>query len=62
MNLPLIIGTLAICYFIFWGLVNVIKTSVKTALIVSLIIFGLQMAFKISPEQVLNQVNPPIQI
>jgi hypothetical protein len=57
MNLPLIIGAVAVSFFLFWGLLSIIKTSFKTALIVTLIVFGLQMGFKISPQQVLNQVT-----
>jgi len=56
MNLPLIIGALAVSFFLFWGLLGIIKTTFKTALIVALIVFGLQIGLGISPQQVFNQV------
>ena len=57
MNLPLILGALAVSFFLFWGLLSIIKTSFKTALIVTLIVFALQMGFNVSPQQVLKQVT-----
>lgn len=57
MNIPLIIGALAVSFFLMWGLLSIIKTTFKTALIISLIVFGLQMGLKISPQQVFTQVT-----
>jgi len=57
MNIPLIIGALAVSFFLFWGLLSIIKTTFKTALIVALIVFGLQIGLKIQPQQVFNQVT-----
>ncbi|AFY72288.1 hypothetical protein Syn7502_00115 [Synechococcus sp. PCC 7502] len=57
MNLPLIIGALAVSFFLMWGLLSILKTSFQTALIVTLIVFGLQMGLKISPQEVFNQIS-----
>ncbi len=55
MNIPLIIGALAVSFFLMWGLLGILKTTLKTALIVAVIVFGLQLVFKISPHLVFNQ-------
>jgi len=57
MNLPLIIGALAVSFFLMWGLLGIVKTTFKTALIVALIVFGLQIGLNIQPQQVFNQVT-----
>jgi hypothetical protein len=56
MNIPLIIGALAVSFFLITGLMSILKTSFKTALIIGLIVFGLQVGLKISPQQVFGQV------
>jgi len=56
MNIPLMLGALAVSFFLMWGLLSILKTTFKTALIVALIVFGLQIAIGISPQQVMNQV------
>jgi hypothetical protein len=57
MNIPLIIGALAVSFFLITGLMSILKTSFKTALIIGLIVFGLQIGLKISPQQVFGQVT-----
>jgi hypothetical protein len=56
MNIPLVIGAIAVSFFLMWGLLSILKTTFKTALIVALIVFGLQMAIGISPQQVAGQI------
>jgi len=57
MNIPLIIGALAVSFFLMMGLLSILKTTFKTALIISLIVFSLQIGLKISPQQVLTQMT-----
>ena len=57
MNLPLLLGAIAVAIFLFWGLLSILKTTFKTALIVTAIVFALQMGFSISPQQLFTQVT-----
>lgn len=56
MNTPLAIGALIVAIVVLLGMLSVIKTTLKTALIVAVVVFGLQMLTGIGPQQVLGQI------
>ncbi|OIP72841.1 MAG: hypothetical protein AUK48_10890 [Oscillatoriales cyanobacterium CG2_30_44_21] len=57
MNTPLVIGALLVSVLIFWWLLSVIKASLKTALLVVVVVFALQVFTGIGPQQIFNQVG-----
>ncbi len=56
MNTPLLIGALIVAIVVLWGMLSILKTTLKTALVVAIIVFGLQMFTGIGPQQVLAQI------
>jgi hypothetical protein len=56
MDLPLIIGALIVAALLFLALINIIKTAIKTALLIAVIIFALQLISGVGPEEVWTQV------
>lgn len=52
MELVLTIGAIAIAALVFFWLLNVVKTTLKTAFLVALFLIGLWLAFGIGPTQV----------
>jgi hypothetical protein len=56
MNTPLAIGALIVAIVVLLGMLSVIKTTLKTALTVAVIVFALQMLTGIGPQQVLDQL------
>ena len=56
MDLVLIIGAIAITIFVFLLLVRIVKATIKTALLVALIVFGLQF-LGIGPDRVFQQIT-----
>jgi hypothetical protein len=62
-ELIILIASLIIAWLVFTALLNIIKTSVKTAVIVSLIILILNYAFGITYQEVwLGIINLPTTI
>jgi hypothetical protein len=57
MNIILLIAAIAISFLVLTWLVQVVKTTLKTALIVAAIVLGLQLLFGVGPTQVLQQVS-----
>jgi hypothetical protein len=57
MNLPLLIGALIVAALLFLALINIIKVAVKTALMIAIVVFILQLLTGIGPEQVTEQVG-----
>jgi hypothetical protein len=55
MELVLIIGAIVIAALVFLWLVRIVKATIKTALLVALIVFGLQF-LGIGPDRVIQQV------
>jgi hypothetical protein len=57
MSWILLVAALIVSWLIFTWLLNVIKTTVATALTIALIALALQLAFGIGPQQLLDQVK-----
>jgi len=57
MNTPLIIGALVVAVLIVLWLINVIKTTIQTALIVGVVVFALQLGFKVGPLDLWQQIQ-----
>lgn len=55
MDIALIIGAIVIAGLVFLLLVRIVRATIKTALFVALIVFGLQM-LGIGPDRVMQQV------
>lgn len=53
---PLVIGAFVVSVLLLFGLFSVIKTTFKTAFLVALVVFGLQVFTGIGPQQVFQQV------
>jgi hypothetical protein len=53
---PLIIGAFVVSVLLLFGLFSMIKTTFKTAFLVALVVFGLQVFTGIGPEQLFQQV------
>lgn len=43
MNTPLLIGALIVAIIVLWGMISIVKTTLKTALTVAIIVFALQV-------------------
>ena len=57
MNLPLVIGALAVSLLLLWWLMSVIKASFKAAFLVVAVIFTIQVLTGVGPQQIFNQVG-----
>ncbi len=49
MDQALVIGALIVAVVVVLWMINVIKTTIQTALIVGAVVFGLQLGFKVGP-------------
>ncbi|NJN23067.1 MAG: hypothetical protein HC812_20205 [Leptolyngbya sp. RL_3_1] len=49
MELAILIGSLVISFLVFTWLLRVVKATLKTALLVAVILLGLQLVFGIGP-------------
>jgi len=56
MNTPLLIGAFIVAIVVLWGMISIVKTTLKTALIVAILIFGLQVLTGVGPQQVFDQI------
>lgn len=56
MNTPLLFGALVVSILLLLGLLNIVKTTFKTAFLIAIVVFGLQMFTGIGPEQVWKQI------
>jgi hypothetical protein len=56
MDLPLLIGSLIVAALLFLALINIIKTAIKTAFFIAVVVFVLQILTGIGPEKVWEQV------
>jgi heme A synthase len=57
MNIILLIAAIVISFVVLTWLIRVVKTTLKTALIIAAIVFGLQLLFGVGPSQVWQQVS-----
>ncbi|MDX2254533.1 MAG: hypothetical protein NW214_03365 [Pseudanabaenaceae cyanobacterium bins.39] len=57
MNLPLVIGALLVSILLLWWLMSVIKASFKTAFLIVVVIFAVQVLTGIGPQQIFSQVG-----
>ena len=57
MNLPLVIGALIVSALLLWWLLSVIKASFKTAFLIVVAIFAIQVLTGVGPQQIFNQVG-----
>ena len=55
-ELILLLAALVVAALVFTALVNLVKTTVKTAILVALVILALQLFFGIGFQEVWNQV------
>ncbi|WP_019501506.1 hypothetical protein [Pseudanabaena sp. PCC 6802] len=53
---PLVIGAFVVSVLLLFGLFSIIKTTFKTAFLIALVVFGLQVFTGIGPQQVFQQV------
>ncbi len=53
---PLVIGAFVVSVLLLFGLFSMIKTTFKTAFLIALVVFGLQVFTGIGPEQIFQQV------
>jgi len=56
MNTALMIGAAIVSVLLFFGLLGILKTTFKTALLIAIVIFVLQYFTRIGPQQVFDQV------
>lgn len=56
MNTALLIAAAIVSVLLFFGLIGLIKTTVKTALMIAVVVFLLQYFTGIGPQQVFQQV------
>jgi|GEM_PF-743795 len=56
-QLILLVAALAVAWLIFTFLVNILKTTVKTGIIIAAIVLVLQVAFGIAPQQLIDQIK-----
>lgn len=57
MELILLIGALIVAWLLFTGLVNILKTTVKTALTVALVFMALYLVWGVNPEELWEVVR-----
>ncbi|MCA1904180.1 MAG: hypothetical protein CV045_12545 [Cyanobacteria bacterium M5B4] len=57
MNTPLVIGALIVAVVVVFWLINVIKTTIQTALLIGVVVFALQLGFKVGPIDVWRQIQ-----
>ena len=55
-ELILLLAALVVAALVFTALVNLVKTTVKTAILVALVILALQLFFGLGLQEVWNQV------
>nr|WP_290222357.1 hypothetical protein [Trichocoleus desertorum] len=60
-ELILLLAALIVAALVFTALVNLVKTTVKTAILVALVILALQLLFGIGFQEVWNQVLQIVQ-
>lgn len=60
-ELILLLAALVVAALVFTALVNLVKTTVKTAILVALVILALQLFFGIGFQEVWNQVLQIVQ-
>lgn len=56
MNTALMIGAAIVSVLLFFGLLGILKTTFKTALLIAIVIFVLQYFTGVGPQQVFDQV------
>lgn len=56
MNPILLIAAVIVAWLVFTWLIRVAKTTLKTALLIALIVLGLQVVVGIGPDQVLQTI------
>lgn len=57
MNWILLIAALIVSFLVFTWLVRVVKATIKTAILIALIVLALQLLFGIGPTDLWEQVN-----
>ena len=56
LNLILLIAALIVSWLVFTALLNVVKTTLKTAISIAAIVLVLQLVFGIGPQQLWQQI------
>ncbi len=57
MNLILLVGAILVAWLVFTWLINVVKTTVMTAVTIATIILLLQIVFGIGPQQLWQEIT-----
>ncbi len=57
MNLILLVGAIVVSWLVFTWLINVVKTTVMTAVAIATIILLLQIVFGIGPQQLWQEIT-----
>ena len=60
-ELILLLAALIVAALVFTALINLVKTTVKTAILVALVILALQLLFGIGFQEVWNQILQIVQ-
>ncbi|MBF2029937.1 MAG: hypothetical protein IGS48_24810 [Oscillatoriales cyanobacterium C42_A2020_001] len=61
MNLVLLIAAIAISFLVFTWLIKVVRATIGTAIMIAILVLGLQIVFGIGPAQVWQQVSQFLQ-
>ncbi|MFZ4665709.1 MAG: hypothetical protein ACOYME_04735 [Prochlorotrichaceae cyanobacterium] len=56
MNWILIIGAIVVAWLVFTGLLNILKTTVTTAITIAAIVLALQLLVGIGPQQLIDTI------
>lgn len=57
MNLVLLLAAIVVSFLVFTWLVKVLKATIGTAILVAVIVLGVQLLFGIGPGQIWQQVS-----
>lgn len=56
MNWILLIGAIVVAWLVFTGLLNILKTTVTTAITIAAIVLALQLIVGIGPQQLIDTI------
>lgn len=57
MEIVVVIGSIILSFLVFTWLLKVVKATLKTAVMVALILLALQLFFGIGPEVIMEQIQ-----
>lgn len=57
METAIVIGAIVVSFLVFLWLIRVVKATLKTAVIVAIVLLALQVVFGIGPSAILEQIQ-----